>query len=364
MQGVDVNDIYETVVDTAKTYESTKTALTQNFQPKKNLTFEIYNFRKLKQDDEGKKNELNEENIAHYLARLKEAGLRCEFHDLDRELKHQIVFNCKSDAVRRKALRDDPELEVLLKYARSVEISESQTKVMDGDSSSDVSKIRRFPGRYSSKYQKKRRTHDNMDSRSKYRRSGYQNEGDKTGGNVRDKSCFNCGNKWPHPGEYSNCPAKGMRCRNCGKQNRFSAVCPALVESDRCKINVEQIENRESSNDSSDDNYCYQVDKASINKIETGIKLKIKNRTIKMKIDTGTDENIIDQLSYEKLKDYVKLKKTGISLRGYNSKMPLNVLGKFSEIVETKSKLMLAEFYVYRKKVVHFFAPKPPNSYS
>ena len=80
--GEDVNDIYETLVDTTKTYDSTKTALTQHFQPKKNLTFEIYNFRKLKQDDEGKKNHINEEHIDQYLARLKEAGLRCEFHDL------------------------------------------------------------------------------------------------------------------------------------------------------------------------------------------------------------------------------------------------------------------------------------------
>ena len=105
------------LTDTEETFGSTKTALTQHFQPLKNLTFVVYNFRKIKQNDELKKNHMSAESIDQYLARLKEAGLRCDFHELNRELKDQIVFNCNSDAVTRKELRDDQDLDNLLKYA-------------------------------------------------------------------------------------------------------------------------------------------------------------------------------------------------------------------------------------------------------
>ena len=81
--GEDVNDIYETLTDTSNTYDGAKTALDTYFTPKKNLTFEVYNFRKLKQGDEGKKNVHNEETIDQYVARLRTVGVRCEFHDLN-----------------------------------------------------------------------------------------------------------------------------------------------------------------------------------------------------------------------------------------------------------------------------------------
>ena len=101
--GEEVNDIYETLAE--KEYASTKAALTTYFQPKKNLTYETGN---------GEKD--SEETINQYVSRLKEAGLWCEFHDLDREIKDQIVVHCKSDTLRRKALGDDPTLPDLVKY--------------------------------------------------------------------------------------------------------------------------------------------------------------------------------------------------------------------------------------------------------
>ena len=36
--------------------------------------------------------------------------------------------------------------------------------------------------------------------------------------------CRNCGLVWPHPAE-SPCPAKGKRCKKCGKLNHFARVC-------------------------------------------------------------------------------------------------------------------------------------------
>ena len=36
------------------------------------------------------------------------------------------------------------------------------------------------------------------------------------------KTCYNCGNFWPH---QHLCPAMNKTCRNCGKRNHISKVC-------------------------------------------------------------------------------------------------------------------------------------------
>ena len=111
--GEDVNDIYETRGDTDTTYDAAKAILDAYFTPKKSSTFEVYNFRKLKQDDDGKRNTHAVEIIDQYVARLRTVGVRCEFADMNREIKDQIVLNCKSNTLRREALRDDLSLDDL-----------------------------------------------------------------------------------------------------------------------------------------------------------------------------------------------------------------------------------------------------------
>ena len=116
------------------------------------------------------------------MSRLKEGGLRCEFHDLDREIKDQIVVHCKSDTLRRKALRDDPTLPDLVKYARSMETAETQAMAMElnNNNTSEIDKVSKTAGKYSSKY------------------CGKQKE---------VQLCFKCGKQWPHPDGNPGLPA-------------------------------------------------------------------------------------------------------------------------------------------------------------
>ena len=39
---------------------------------------------------------------------------------------------------------------------------------------------------------------------------------------VFPRSCYNCGNHWPHSGK---CPARDKTCKNCGKLHHFVRVC-------------------------------------------------------------------------------------------------------------------------------------------
>ena len=67
---------------------------------------------------------------------------------------------------------------------------------------------------------------------------------------------------------------------------------------------------------------------------------------MKMKIDTCSDVNIIDEITFTKLKDVIKLEKTNIKLYGYNASSPLKIIGKFRETIESKHRLTSANFYV------------------
>ena len=97
------------------------------------------------------------------------------------------------------------------------------------------------------------------------------------------KLCFNCGSAWSHSGGNSKCPAQCKTCRKCDRKNHFSNCC----RSKERKI-VKQVQD-EICSDSSDESYCYQVKGMKINNVDTGVALKIQNRFVRMKIDTGAD---------------------------------------------------------------------------
>ena len=56
--------------------------------------------------------------------------------------------------------------------------------------------------------------------------------------------------------------------------------------------------------------------------------------------------NIIDERTFAKLPREIKLNKTKIKLFGYSSKVKINVLGRFTETIETKKGIAVAEFIV------------------
>ncbi len=93
------------------------------FEPKVNLTFETYNFRQLTQAED--------ESTDKFVTRLREAASRCQFHDIVREIKDQVVQKCSSDRLRRKALREDLNLDNLLKAAQAMELADRQAKAME-----------------------------------------------------------------------------------------------------------------------------------------------------------------------------------------------------------------------------------------
>ena len=193
--GTKVSDIYSTLIlpEGDDVYKQSVLALTGYFEPKKNLTFETFSFRELKQGES--------ESVGQFVTRLRVAADRCDFREKEREIKDQVVFRCKSDRLRRKALREDLTLTQLLEAARAMEMSEKQAKAMEGTETEykvDKVEIKRF-GKGTGNY--------NKSDREK---------------KESEKVCFNCGGRWPHENK---CPAFKQKCRSCGELNHFARQC-------------------------------------------------------------------------------------------------------------------------------------------
>ncbi|XP_064622516.1 uncharacterized protein K02A2.6-like [Lineus longissimus] len=128
--GEELFTIFENIPNrAADNYAACKDAIKAYFQPAKNIEFETYTFRQARQKPD--------ESTDQYHVRLRKLSLHCEFHDVDREIKSQIVQTCRDFEVRQKALRDpNLTLQQLLAYARAREASGVQAKAMvDGQES-------------------------------------------------------------------------------------------------------------------------------------------------------------------------------------------------------------------------------------
>ena len=105
VSGEEVFDIVMTFTDEQRGadsedgYKALKQSLANYFEPKKNIDYETFRFRQAKQN-EG-------ETVDSFCTRLRQLGATCEFTDLNREIKAQILQGCNSNRLRRRGLRED-----------------------------------------------------------------------------------------------------------------------------------------------------------------------------------------------------------------------------------------------------------------
>ena len=135
------------------------------------------------------------ESMNTYHSRLRQLATTCEFADVDKEIKSQIILSCSSQRLRRKALRDTTlTLETLLNEARALEISETQAKEIE--SSGNANAI----------------LHQSV---QKSQAKG---------------NCYNCGESWPHDPK-TGCPARNRKCNSCHKYGHYAKFCLAKKSS-------------------------------------------------------------------------------------------------------------------------------------
>ncbi|XP_077862706.1 uncharacterized protein LOC144344781, partial [Saccoglossus kowalevskii] len=254
--GDEVTDVFETLPDVEgsdNVYKAAVDALNKYFLPKVNKTYEVNVFRHATQK--------TDESLDQYFTRLKQLARNCGFHDVNEEIKSQIVLSCVSTRLRRKALRDDLTLEALLDSGRSFEVSERQARGIENQSETETEVNTVQPVKKS------------QWKRNKYKKSQqYTGKPKRVEPDRKHKSCFRCGGKYPHSGE---CPARDQKCRKCDKTGHFAKVC-------RSKIlqHVNSATTKDFS--SSDDDYAYHITVSSIStNQQPDTKIDIDGQTVK-----------------------------------------------------------------------------------
>ena len=322
--GEEVNDIFETLQETGEDYPTAVEKLTNYFSPKKNNEFEIYKFRQEKQQ--------NGQSIDDFHTKLRQLSATCEFSDVDKEIKSQIIQGCLSTRLRRRALREEMDLTHLLTLARAMELSDRQATEIEKSERENANAImkRRTPSH-------RRNKRHFMETAKGTNKQQYKNQ-----------TCRNCGGEYPHKDRQ--CPAKGRQCNFCKKKNHFAKVCRSRLKTESKVNQVESQQDRSSTSENSDEEYTFGLrtrDKVnSLKPKQPHTMVEVDGTKIEVLIDTGSSINVMDEHTFAKLKPKPKLQKTDTNVFAYGSETKLHIVGKFQANIETKYRITTALFYV------------------
>ena len=336
-------EIFDTLPNTTAAegedpFDKAVQALTNYFTPKQNREYEIYVFRQAKQE--------HNESISVFHTRLRQLAVTCEFADVDREIKTQIVQSCSSHKLRTKALENPSyTLTQLLDAGKAMELSKTQAANIEDKQS--VNKLSTSRGK-----QNPRNRHNNANSNQdgrrpvnkesrpwKSRNNGHENR-------KPSSKCRNCGQDYPHPGGKTSCPAYQATCRCCGKLNHFEAVCRSKGKGESRNTRHPTV-NKVSEEESSDEGevYTFSLSTQSL-KDQPLFTIKVHDTPVTVMADSGASINILDENEYHRLPNRPKLEPSSVKIYGYQSTVPLRILGKFSTTFESKTKKLNDRLYV------------------
>ena len=346
-------------------YNVAKKSLTDFFTPKKNTTYEMFQFRQASQN--------HGESIDSFYTRLRKLASTCEFHDVDKEILSQILQGCLSTRLRRKALKDNYSLTQVLDEARAIELSESRASVMEKKNVNAVSSRsndnkfkaakhvdsscvygasagagysssnpRRGQGRgrgsatnHGGNFTKFRKGQNNSANHGSFYASSYH--GDCSSTNINNM-CRYCGGLSSH----TSCPARGKECRRCHKMNHFARVC-------HFKTKVRQIDfferEREPESSESSEESLFNITNRQISKTPA-VMANIMKTQVNFLIDTGASVNVLNGTVYDKLCVKPKLQNPCPLIFAYGSDEPLPVRGFFRADISYKNSHVDAGFYV------------------
>ncbi len=123
--GYELQDLFFTLGgDDTGTFDNATKTLDDHFTPKKNIPYERYLFRKMRQ--------AVDESVDEFVYRLRRKAVFCEFNNTDDAIRDQLIETCRNSAIRRKFLESaETSLERLLESARSIEAVERQLRELE-----------------------------------------------------------------------------------------------------------------------------------------------------------------------------------------------------------------------------------------
>ena len=142
--GAELQEIFETLTDPGvpegeddDVYEAALRTLEAYFTPQVNIPYERHTFRQMKQEEH--------DTVDQFVVRFSNQSANCEFGATKNEqIRDQIIDKCNSTELRRKLLEKGHELTLTetQKISRSLELSQTQAKQIEGDAGASVNGIK------------------------------------------------------------------------------------------------------------------------------------------------------------------------------------------------------------------------------
>ena len=268
-------------------------------------------------------------NLDAFLLDLRNKATTCEIGSLqDSLIKDRIVCGIDDKSVRERLLRDnDLTLDKAINIVRAAETSKTQ-----------VEKLSNPPIEVESLNQ-------NSDRKS---RRKHQEEMQPSRRASKTNRCSRCGSS--HGPKQ--CPALGQTCHKCHGNNHFAKMCRSkALHRPYTKSRVYEVRKEESTDKSSaEENELFigELMKTTTTGNVLVTNLKVNNKSVKFKIDTGAQCNVLPEEIFDKIKKKPKLVATRTKLTAYGG-TPVPVIGKCSlEIEQTANRKLDAEFFVVK----------------
>jgi len=128
--------------------------------------------------------------------------------------------------------------------------------------------------------------------------------------------------------------------------NHFEAVCRSKDKGESTNTRsstVHRVSDKESSDD--DEAYTFSLSTKAL-KSHPFFKIKVHGTPVTIMADSGASINILDEKEYHKLPNRPNLEPSNVNIYGYQSNVPLRVLGKFTTTLESEAKKLSDKLYV------------------
>ena len=285
-----------------------------HFVPKRNIIHERAKFYARSQNVG--------ENIETYLRSLYELSENADFPDKEDAIRDRLVLGVRDVELSEKLqLQPDLKLQGAVQQARQFELVKLQLNEQR-QSQQSVDAVGQRSTRGASRGGPRGGQHRQLHPAQ----GGRHHTTDS-----HQKSCTNCGGNHDRS---KPCPAKGKRCRACGKQNHFERVCRSS--------RPHQV--REVAELSPETTYFLGSVANAEEEPPWRTDLVIQGRRISFKIDTGADVSVIPKRVYDSLRPKPKLRPSFASLRSPGGE--LRHLGTFNAGVRQDDRSMQLRIFV------------------
>ena len=194
--------------------------------PKKNVTLERFHFNQCNQGPG--------ETIDHYVTKLKQLSLNCEYDELrDSLIRDRIICGISDNVTRERLLRTkELDLKTCVDYCKAAETVKVQAQQITSFSAGESTGVNAVSTKKGRKY---------VPSKVKTQAQTCEPK----------KKCNRCGSNH----DYGKCPAFGKKCLKCGLQGHFRKCCktkkqhavdqsdsPVLEESDCVELFTDSVQ--------------------------------------------------------------------------------------------------------------------------